>query len=100
VRRREVGAFGSYDIELHEEVAKDLAAVPRNMSVRVLDAIEQRLANHPEEPGERLRKSLRGYWKLRVGDYRVVYEIVGRKVRVYGVIHRREVYQQIARRFG
>jgi hypothetical protein len=29
----------------------------------------------PQEYGTPLRKTLKGYWKLRVGDYRVVYKI-------------------------
>ena len=33
-----------------------------------------------------------------MGDYRVVYEIVGREVRVYGVMNRRDVYTAIDRR--
>ena len=59
--------------------------------------MEKRLAQAPDRYGQRLRQSLRGYWKLRVGDHRVVYEIVGREVRVYGVLHGRDVYTAIAR---
>lgn len=70
------------------------------MSGRILDAIEDRLGRDPARYGERLRQSLRGYWKLRVGDYRVVYEILGQEVRVYGVMHRRHVYTRLARRLA
>jgi hypothetical protein len=37
---------------------------------------------------------------MRVGDYRVVYEISGTQVRVYGAIHRRDVYGRIAQRLS
>ena len=67
------------------------------MRDRILDAIEHRLSRDPTHYGERLRKSLHGFWKIRVGDYRVVYEILGQEVRVYGVMHRREVYRTIER---
>ncbi len=70
------------------------------MSGRVIDAVVERLGSAPDQYGQRLRQSLRGYWKMRVGDYRVVYEIVGRTVRVYGVMHRRDVYSRIAGRAG
>jgi len=92
--------IGDYRLLLHPEVAGDLASIPRNLAERILKAIEHRLAGAPDRYGERLRKSLRGYWKLRVGDYRVVYEILGREVRVYGVMDRREVYDLIARRLN
>lgn len=79
-------------------MSDDLAKLPKNIARRILDAIEGRLATNPHVYGERLRKSLRGFWKIRVGNYRVVYEIVGQQVRVYGVIHRREVYRRVVRR--
>ena len=56
----------------------------------------------PEAYGERLRDELHGYWKLRVGEYRVIYEV--RKnivtVLVLKIGYRRddEVYQQMAKR--
>ena len=89
---------GPYRILFHPEMARDLASIPKNLAERILRAIEHRLSQAPDQYGERLRKSLRGYWKLRVGDYRVVFEIVGGEVRVYGVMDRREVYDQIVRR--
>ncbi len=89
---------GKYDVELHHKVQADLAEMPRNVADKLLRTIEKRLWEHPEAYGFRLRRSLRGYWKLRVGDYRVVFEITGCKVRVYGVMHRREVCRHIARR--
>lgn len=82
----------------HPEVAADLRRVPANMQERILGAVEERLGRAPDRFGQRLRQSLRGYWKLRMGDCRVVYEIVGRTVRVYGVMHRRDVYDRIDRR--
>ena len=88
----------SYRVRIHPEVARDLASMPRNLAERILRAIEHRLSRAPDQYGERLRKSLRGVWKLRVGDYRVVYEILGGEVRVYGVMDRREVYDLIVRR--
>jgi mRNA interferase RelE/StbE len=45
-----------------------------------------------------LRKTLRGYWKLRVGDYRVVFKIVEEAVWILGIIHRKKVYEAIKKR--
>ena len=89
-----------YEVLFHAEFEDDLRRVPRNMSGRILDAIVERLGSAPNRYGQRLRQSLRGHWKMRVGDYRVVYEIVGRTVRVYGVMHRRDVYTRIEGRSG
>jgi mRNA interferase RelE/StbE len=45
-----------------------------------------------------LRKTLRGYWKLRVGDYRVIFKIVAEEVWILGIIHRKQVYEAIKKR--
>jgi len=47
-----------------------------------------------------LRRTLKGYWKLRVGDYRVVFKIANDEVWIYGIIHRRDVYDKIIRRLS
>ncbi|MBI4276910.1 MAG: type II toxin-antitoxin system RelE/ParE family toxin [Armatimonadetes bacterium] len=36
----------------------------------------------------------RGYWKIRVGDYRIVYRVTGRDIRVLAVRHRRDIYPE------
>jgi mRNA interferase RelE/StbE len=41
---------------------------------------------------------MKGYWKLRVGDYRVVYEIVSATVKVYGIGHRSTIYDKVGKR--
>lgn len=47
-----------------------------------------------------LRKTLRGYWKLRVGDHRVVYKIEGEEVLILGIQHRKTVYEDIVQRLS
>lgn len=88
----------SYELIFHHEFPKDLKKVPANLRERILRAIQERLAQAPEQYGERLRQSLHGYWKLRVGDFRVVFEIAGRTVRIYGARDRREVYGAVGKR--
>ncbi len=87
-----------YAIRLHADFPDDIRRLPGNVRERILTAVEKRLGQAPDQYGQRLRQSLHGYWKLRVGDYRVVYEIIGREVRVYGVLNRRDVYTAITRR--
>ena len=41
-------------------------------------------------------ETLKGYWKLRVGDYRVVFRVVEKEVWVFGIINRKDVYDRIA----
>jgi mRNA interferase RelE/StbE len=88
-----------YEVRYRPEVLEaDLARVPRNLQKRILDAIDGRLAIDPARYGVRLRRSLWGLWKLRVGDYRVVYEISGSGVFVWAIAHRKSVYGEVERR--
>lgn len=70
-----------YRLVYHPKVAgEDLVGVPQNVRARLARAIEKRLSSAPEKYEHPLRGSLKGYWKLRVGDYRVVFKVVGREV--------------------
>lgn len=81
-----------------EVVAEDLPRVPRNLRARIIRAVETRLMTEPARYGERLRRSLVNLWKIRVGDYRVCYEIGGQTVTVWAIRHRREIYSILERR--
>ena len=89
----------AYSILLHPDlVEKDLKIPDRKAAGRILNSIEIRLSSEPEKYGSPLRKSLKGYWKLRVGDRRIVFKIVKKEVWVFGVGHRRTIYDWITRR--
>ncbi len=88
-----------YEVLYRQEVLdEDLLVIPRNLQRRILSAIERRLATEPLRYGTRLRRSLSWLWKLRVGDYRVVYEVEGRTVRIWTIAHRRRAYEEAERR--
>jgi len=76
----------------------DIPKISKKMRNRIKKAIEERLIAAPHQYGEPLRKTLKGYWKLRVGDYRVVFKIVENEVWIFGIIHRKEVYEKIEKR--
>jgi mRNA interferase RelE/StbE len=91
----------AYTLRYHPRVVdEDRKRVPVAQWARIGRAIEARLAVAPERYGEPLAGSLHGYRKLRVGDYRVVFEVVATVVRIIALIHRREVYDHVRRRDG
>jgi len=61
-------------------------------------AIEERLAVQPEIYGKPLQRTLKGYWKFRIGNYRVIFKVSGCDILILGIIHRRDVYHQIEKR--
>jgi len=89
----------SFTLRYHPDVkAKDLPVINAKMKSRIRNAIERRLTTEPHQYGIPLRKTLRGYWKLRIGDYRIVFKIVGEEVWILAIIHRKKVYGAIEKR--
>lgn len=73
----------SWKVVFHPLVVQDdLPRLEGAVRSRILKAIRKKLAADPAAFGEPLRRELFGYWKLRVGDYRVIYRIQGREVTV------------------
>lgn len=88
-----------YAVLYHPAVkTEDLPAIDAKNRNRIRTAIETRLMNEPQRYGAPLRKNLKGFWKLRIGDYRVVFKVVDAEVRVLGIMHRKEVYERIKKR--
>ncbi len=88
-----------YAVLYHADVKpKDLFEIDAKTKARIKNAIETRLATEPQRYGEPLRRNLRGYWKLRVGDYRVVFKVVAKEVWVLAIMHRKDVYEKVESR--
>ena len=88
-----------FELRYHQDVRdRDIPQLDAKLKNRIKTAIETRLTTEPHQYGEPLRKTLHGYWKLRVGDYRVVFKIVGQEVWVLGIMHRKKVYEAIEKR--
>ncbi len=88
-----------FELRYHPDVySNDIPLLDVKFRTRIKNAIESRLMTAPHLYGEPLRKTLRGYWKLKVGDYRVAFKIVDKEVWVLGIIHRKRVYIEIAKR--
>jgi mRNA interferase RelE/StbE len=83
-----------YRVIVERSAEKELRRLPLDMRFRVADALRS-LANDPRLVGSRKLAGTKHDWRIRVGDYRVIYEIADsiRVVRVYRVRHRRDAYR-------
>lgn len=79
-------------------VSHDIPRIPSEWRLKIRRAIENRLTIHPDLYGKPLRRSLKGYRKLRVGDYRIVFRMEKNKVRVLIIQHRSVVYREVEKR--
>lgn len=75
---------------------KDYERIPPTIREIIRKAIEKKLTVDPVSFGKPLRYSLKGYRRLRVGEYRVIYRIDEDKVIVIvvDIDHRKDVYEE------
>ena len=73
-------------------VEEDIPKLATVWKIKIKQAIEEKLTQYPEVYGKPLRQSLKGYRKLRVGDYRVVFRISGTRILIFAILHRSIAY--------
>jgi mRNA interferase RelE/StbE len=83
-----------YAITFARSARKQLQVLDRALALRVLGRIES-LGATPRPEGCVKLEGAAGFWRIRVGDYRVIYEIDDdrRRVDVSAVRHRRDAYR-------
>lgn len=85
----------SYRVLIASRAARQLEKLPKSIVERIDQAIVG-LAGQPRPPGAKLlRGKLKAGWRVRIGDYRVLYRIDDeqKEVTVLEIGHGREVYR-------
>ena len=83
-----------FEIFYHTDVVKkDIPKIDDVWRQKIKSAIETKLRTKPELYGKPLRRSLKNYRKLRVGNYRVIFRLEGKTVKVLAIKHRSVVYK-------
>ncbi|MBI5564037.1 MAG: type II toxin-antitoxin system RelE/ParE family toxin [Chloroflexi bacterium] len=85
----------TYSVEFRPEARDSLRRLSPATAQRVLDKIKWLAENFDHVPHEALTGEFKGLFKLRTGDYRVIYSIdsAGRLIIVHLIGHRRSVYE-------
>jgi mRNA interferase RelE/StbE len=83
----------AYHIHLHSTAKRQLANLPAEVQKKISPAIDM-LAANPRPPGIKKLKGMDA-WRIRVGDYRIIYEIRDNValVLVIKIAHRSEAYK-------
>lgn len=83
----------TYSISIKQSAVKALARIGKEDRLRIIAAIDQ-LTTHPSA-GSVLKGEFTGLRRIRVGNYRVVYEVQDRQlmILVVRIGHRREIYR-------
>ena len=83
-----------YSIEWKASAAKELRKLPEQAIARILSAVEA-LANTPRPDGVRKLTGSENTYRIRIGEYRVVYNIIDRRlvIEIIRVRDRKEAYK-------
>lgn len=92
-----------WNIKIHKLVlSEDFKSISHPERSTILKTIRKKLSIDPKGYGKPLTGSLKGYWRIRVGDYRVIYKIKQDLIEVLvvkvGIRRDEEVYNEMLNR--
>ncbi len=83
-----------YTLEIKSTAVRELELPPKRIFTRAIRSIDE-LAIQPRPHGSKKMAGVPDRWRVRIGDYRILYLIDDRrrKVTVFRVLHRKEAYR-------
>ena len=86
--------MASYDIEWKPSAEKELRRIHTDFVPRIVQVVES-LGDDPFPVGHRKLVGGSGSYRVRVGDYRIVYQVDAQRrvVEIYHVRHRKDAYR-------
>lgn len=82
----------AYNIVYKKSVHRDLKRLSKSEAKRIIDLIETELLKKPES-SPALKGQFAGLRKYRVGDYRVIYALLGEDILILRIGNRKDVYK-------
>ena len=87
----------AWTLRFTETALKQLGKLDRKIAGQITRVLEERIAKsrNPREFGKALTGELKGYWRYRIGHYRVICELKDRELIVLALAigHRRDIYR-------
>ncbi|OQY60155.1 MAG: addiction module antitoxin [Desulfobacteraceae bacterium 4572_88] len=86
-----------YEIHILETAARDLKRTDRSAGCGIVKRIRWLASNLDNIRPQPLKENLSGLFKLRVGDYRIIYEILDdeKTIVIHFIGHRKDVYKKL-----
>ncbi len=87
----------TWTLQFSTDAKKKLKKLDKPTQTRIITFFQHRVLAHsdPRQFGKSLTGDLAGYWSYRIGDYRVICDLLDEELRILAVEigHRREVYK-------
>jgi mRNA interferase RelE/StbE len=83
-----------YKLLIDDKIIKDLKKIDKKWQIKILETIKKNIIKNPYI-GKKLVGNLSAYYKYRVGNYRIIYEIIEKNVVIViiKIKHRKDVYR-------
>ena len=83
-----------YKVFLEKRAEREIKKLPAEIFYRITPKLKT-LSENPKPPGCRKITGAKSDWRIRIGDYRIIYEIDEQEkaVKVMRIRHRRDVYR-------
>jgi len=83
-----------YEVRLSKAARKQLASLPTSVHYKIIEDLSG-LSLLPRPPGSKKLKGYKNAYRVRVGDYRIIYEIEDKVLRilVIAIGHRKNIYE-------
>lgn len=89
----------SYKLKFEKNALKSLTKIDSNQRILLMAWIQKNLdqCENPRSHGKALSGKLNNYWSHRIGDYRIVVEIIDHELIIINISigHRRDIYKKI-----
>ena len=86
----------AYEIFIEKKAEKDLRKLPKNYQNKIIQKILN-LKDNPKSTESRKITSSENYYRIKVGDYRIIYEInyKEKRINIFRIRHRKEAYRNL-----
>jgi len=85
----------AYDLIWHEKIKSDLASLTKDDASRIITRVKTLLVQDPGVLGKPLKGVFKGFFRYRVGNFRVIFAIdhAEHRVIVFHIRHRKDAYR-------
>lgn len=86
-----------YKVRSTKQFDKQFAKLDKSVKKQILDWLDEHIEDNPNprHTGKALQGNLKGYWRYRIGNYRIICDIIDKELVVLGlqVGHRKQIYK-------